>query len=61
MVGVKESNSSNSIWHQRSNAAGWGEDDDDSQLILAKAGFALKTIKGGFAGMDESIKQVSGS
>ena len=38
------------------NAAGWGEDDDS--IDIAKAGFALKTIKG-FAGMDESINKLS--
>ena len=40
------------------NAAGWGED-VMTPVDIAKAGFALKTIKGGFAGMDESINKLS--
>ena len=40
------------------NAAGWGED-RMTPVDIAKAGFALKTIKGGFAGMDESINKIS--
>lgn len=40
------------------NAAGWGED-SMTPVDIAKAGFALKTIKGGFAGMDESINEIS--
>ncbi len=40
------------------NAAGWGED-TMTPVDIAKAGFALKTIKGGFAGMDESINKIS--
>ena len=40
------------------NAVGWGED-MMTPVDIAKAGFALKTIKGGFAGMDESINKLS--
>lgn len=40
------------------NAVGWGED-RMTPVDIAKAGFALKTIKGGFAGMDESINKIS--
>ena len=40
------------------NAAGWGED-TMTPVDIAKAGFALKTIKGGFAGMDESINKIA--
>ena len=40
------------------NAVGWGED-RMTPVDIAKAGFALKTIKGGFAGMDESINKLS--
>ena len=40
------------------NAAGWGED-VMTPVDIAKAGFALNTITGGFAGMDESINKLA--
>ena len=40
------------------NAAGWGED-TMTPVDIAKAGLALKTITGGFAGMDESINKIA--